>query len=189
MTGEIGENIKKMREMKKLSIEDLSEKSGVNKNQIKTIEEGGLIPSLTPLMKIAHALGVRLGTFMDDNLEDKPCHVKNGQTNKVIRFSGKTDNVDNSNLDFHPLGATKIDRNMEPFLIEFKPNNDEHPLNDHEGEEFIYVLEGELELTYGKETYQLNKGDSIYYDSIVPHDLHNNGDKKAKILAVVYAPL
>ena len=58
----------------------------------------------------------------------------------------------------------------------------------HEGEEFIYVFSGEVEIVYGAETYRLSVGDSIYYDSIVAHNVHCRGDRPAQILAVVYAP-
>ncbi len=65
---------------------------------------------------------------------------------------------------------------------------DRAELVTHKGQEFNYVLEGAIELAYGKETYTIAAGDSLYYDSIVPHHLHAAGDAPAKILAVVYAP-
>jgi quercetin dioxygenase-like cupin family protein len=58
----------------------------------------------------------------------------------------------------------------------------------HEGEEFIYVLSGEVEVLYGKDMYRLKTGDCIYYDSIVPHHVHSAGAAEARVLAVVYAP-
>ena len=61
-------------------------------------------------------------------------------------------------------------------------------LSTHEGEEFIYVLEGILEINYGKNTYILEEGDSIYYDSIVAHHVHAAADNTAKILGVIYTP-
>jgi quercetin dioxygenase-like cupin family protein len=61
-------------------------------------------------------------------------------------------------------------------------------MSAHEGEEFIYVFSGELEIRYGTETYRLAEGDSIYYDSIVAHHVHCGGDRPAQFLAVVYAP-
>ena len=56
------------------------------------------------------------------------------------------------------------------------------------GEEFIYVLRGRMEISYGKNTYLLEEGDSIYYDSIVPHHVHGYQGEAAQILAVVYTP-
>ena len=63
-----------------------------------------------------------------------------------------------------------------------------HSLSSHEGEEFVYVLNGEIEIEYGKDLYVLEPGDSVYYDSVVPHQLRCHGDVAARILAVVYAP-
>jgi quercetin dioxygenase-like cupin family protein len=78
---------------------------------------------------------------------------------------------------------------MEPFVIELHPSSaKEIVLSAHEGEEFIFVLAGEVEISYGKETYRLEQGDSIYYDSIVSHNVHCKSDTDARILAVVYTP-
>ena len=78
----------------------------------------------------------------------------------------------------------------EPFLIDVAPSEDgvDFVLSTHEGEEFIYVLEGILEINYGKNTYILEEGDSIYYDSIVAHHVHAAADNTAKILGVIYTP-
>lgn len=77
---------------------------------------------------------------------------------------------------------------MEPFLIDVELHSDDFELSSHEGEEFIYVLKGEIEVIYGQEKYRLGEGDSIYYDSVVPHHLHAAGENDARILAVVYTP-
>ena len=78
---------------------------------------------------------------------------------------------------------------MEPFVIDVQPSEEkDFKLSAHEGEEFIYVMSGEVEIAYGKETYSLQEGDSIFYDSIVKHHVHGAPGKSAKILAVVYIP-
>ena len=79
---------------------------------------------------------------------------------------------------------------MEPFVIDIRPDEaQDFKLSAHEGEEFIYVLEGTIEIAYGKNVYELNQGDSIFYDSIVKHHVHGAPGKAAKILAVVYIPI
>ena len=185
----IGQKIKNFRQDRKLSVQQLAELSGSSVELIESIENGKLLPSLTPLMKIARALGVRLGTFLDDQLQTAPALVRAGKPETVVRFSGKNTKSQDSALDFFPLASHKKDRHMEPFLIDVHPaKQNDQPLSSHEGEEFIYVLKGKIEIFYGKEKYLLNTGDSIYYDSIVPHDLHAAQNQDAKILAVVYAP-
>jgi quercetin dioxygenase-like cupin family protein len=79
---------------------------------------------------------------------------------------------------------------MEPFIVEIEPTKDsDYILSSHEGEEFIYVLEGSIEINYGKNIYQIEKGDTIYLDSIVAHNIHAAKNQPAKILAVIYAPV
>jgi quercetin dioxygenase-like cupin family protein len=79
---------------------------------------------------------------------------------------------------------------MEPFVIHIEPVKEgvDFVLSTHEGEEFIYCIEGIVEIKYGKKKYLLEEGDSIYYDSIVAHHVHAAGEEGAKILAVVYTP-
>ncbi len=184
----LGGKIRQLREMREMSVEQLAEQSHCHVDLLRHMEDGDLVPSLTPLMNISRALGVRLGTLLDDEPHDGPLLVKAGQSPNIVHFSGKDPEAKKSNLDFYSIGAGKKDRHMEPFLIDVQPRNGEHPpLSSHEGEEFIYVLEGQIEINYGKTDYILEAGDSIYYDSVVPHDVHARGGT-ARILAVVYAP-
>ena len=186
----VGSKIKAIRESKNLSIEEISESSGLSKEQIISIEEGQNLPSLGPLIKIARALGVRLGTFMDDNdaLGPVVCRAADRERASSISFSnGATDA--RKHMEYHPLAQQKAGRHMEPFVIDINPEDTpEFQLSAHEGEEFIYVMQGEVEIVYGKEKYTLMAGDSIYYDSIVKHHLHGALGKSAKILALVYIP-
>lgn len=184
----VGSKVTQIRESRKLSIEMLSERTEISVDSIKQIESGAMIPSLTPLIKIARVLGVRLGTFLDDAEKIGPVVSLAGERAKVTRFSDKG-GAAKSDLDFYSLAADKTGRHMEPFIIDIYPSSaTEAHQSAHEGEEFIYCLSGEVEISYGKEVYILKDGDSIYYDSIVPHNVHCKGDVPAKILAMVYAP-
>lgn len=189
MTNEdFGKKIKDVRERQNMSIEELAEKSGVKQEVLEAMEAGEVIPSLTPLTKMARALGVRLGTFLDDTPELGPVVTRNGVTENSLYFSGREDVTNSSNLEFHSLGAGKIDRNLDPFMIDISYEDTEKELSSHEGEEFIYVLEGEIEVQYGKDTFKIGPGDTIFYDSAVPHHLHASTSEGAKILAVLYTP-
>ncbi|OQD59175.1 transcriptional regulator [Methanobrevibacter arboriphilus JCM 13429 = DSM 1125] len=185
---EIGAKIKNLRESQEIKKEELSKETNVSLDLINSIENGDVVPSLTPITKIAKALGVRLGTFLDDAPQNGPLIVKNGETNSVVYFSGEENQTDVSALEFHSLGAGKNDRYMEPFIIDVHTEDGEFNLSSHEGEEFIYVLEGEIEVKYGQDSFIVSKGDSIYYDSIIPHHLHSYNGEVSKILAVVYSP-
>lgn len=185
----IGAKVKLVRENRKLSVEDVSERTNLSVEQINSIENGSLVPNLTPLIKIARVLSVRLGTFMDDDENLGPVVTRAQEKTEVTRFSDRG-NAINSDLDFYTLAHNKAGRHMDPFVIDIFPSSEEEvKLSTHEGEEFIYVLEGKIQINYGKDTYELNKGDSIYYESIVPHHLHSAGKENAKILAVIYTPV
>ena len=186
----VGAKIKGLRETKNLSIEEIAERSGLTVEQINSIENDVNLPSLGPLIKIARALGVRLGTFMDDNdaLGPVVCRAADREKDNSISFSnGATDA--RKHMEYHPLAQQKAGRHMEPFVIDINPEESpEFQLSAHEGEEFIYVMQGEFEIVYGRDTYILKEGDSIFYDSIVKHHVDGAPGKSAKILAVVYIP-
>ena len=186
----IGSKIKSIRETKNLSLEEIAESSGLSTEQIMSIESDENLPSLGPLIKIARALGVRLGTFLDDSdaLGPVVCRAADRERDSSISFSnGATDA--RKHMEYHPLAQQKAGRHMEPFVIDINPSDkQDFQLSAHEGEEFIYVMQGEVEIVYGKETYSLQEGDSIFYDSIVKHHVHGAPGKSAKILAVVYIP-
>ena len=201
----IGAKIKSIRESKQLSTQEVSERSGLSIEQIERIEGNIDFPSLAPLIKIARVLGVRLGTFLDDQSELGPviCRKKDSNDTNSIGFSNN-DSKARKHMEYHSLSQDKSGRHMEPFLIDVAPSEEgvDFVLSTHEGEEFIYVLEGVLtyylngqenvlypgEINYGKNTYILEEGDSIYYDSIVAHHVHAAADNTAKILGVIYTP-
>jgi transcriptional regulator with XRE-family HTH domain len=184
----VGTKIAQIRSARELTQAQLAEVSGQPEALIAEIENGALIPSLGPLLKIARALGVRLGTFLDDVEHIGPVVSRKGALTKSVRFAGQG-RVASGELEFYALSLDKSGRHMEPFLIEVQPSLDEDvSLSSHEGEEFIFVLNGRIEVTYGREVHQLGEGDSIYYDSIVLHNVRALGDEPARLLAVIYAP-
>ncbi len=184
----VGEKIKSLRESKNISREDLAERSGLSVEQVTSIEEDVNLPSLAPLIKIARVLGVRLGTFLDDSSDLGPVITRKTDKIDSISFSNNS-SESRKHMDYFALSKAKSGRHMEPFIIDIaSADNLSFTSSSHEGEEFIFVLEGTIEINYGKETYTLNAGDSIYYDSIVAHHVHAYQGADAKILAVVYAP-
>ncbi|MDR2389776.1 MAG: XRE family transcriptional regulator [Tannerellaceae bacterium] len=186
----IGSKIKNIRETQQLSVEEVAERSGLSVEQIERIENNTNFPSLAPLIKIARTLGVRLGTFLDDHSELGPviCRKNASRTESGINFSHHAAST-HKHMEYHSLSQDKAGRHMEPFLIDIAPSkNADFILSTHEGEEFIYVLAGIVEINYGKQTYVLEEGDSIYYDSIVAHHVHAYNGSPSRILGIVYTP-
>lgn len=189
-TNQIGEKISSLCEFKNITMEELSERTGLATEQIDRIINNIDIPSLAPLIKIARALGVRLGTFLDDqNNGNGPVICRKMDSSDTISFSNNAVDA-RKHMAYHSLSRSKSDRHMEPFIIDIAEKKDNRfSLSSHEGEEFIMVMQGVLEVSYGNETYILEEGDTIYYDSIVPHHVHTFEGQAAKILAVIYTPI
>lgn len=186
----IGEKIRSIRQSKSISIEELAQRSGLSLEQIVGIEEDKHFPSLAPLIKIARVMGCRLGTFLDD--QDDLGAVVSRKKDRTSCISFSHDNASSQrHMEYYSLSKSKSGRHMEPFIIDVCPTKDgsDFLVSTHEGEEFIFCLEGIIEINYGKSTYILEEGDSIYYDSIVPHHVHAADEHGAKILAVVYTPV
>lgn len=186
--GKVSSRINKLMQEKNISIDELQERTGLNRDFLNMIcEEKEIDPALGPLLKISRSLGVRLGTLLDDQVSTDPLIVRCDQQKEEL--STLPDKDKPAPLKFFSLGRGKTDRHMEPFFIEIFPESaKEKKLSSHEGEEFIVVTSGEIEVIYGKEVHRLKQGDSIYYNSVVPHCVSCVSDDKATIYAVLYIP-
>lgn len=186
MDKKVGERIRAFREKQNLSLADMAGRTGLEEAFLSAVETQDLYPSLGPLLKIARALGVRLGTFLDDHVSRDPLVVRLGE--RTQEMSMHADGSEPASHTYYSLGKGKTDRHMEPFFIEMAPEPEEaKTLSSHEGEEFIVVVSGQVELVYGREKTVLNPGDSIYYNSVVPHNLAAF-EGPASIYAVLYFP-
>jgi len=184
----VTDKIKTLCADKNISVEELAEGAGLTVEQIQLIYNSRLIPSLSSLIKIARALGVRLGTFLDDSENFGPVVNRSADKLQAATFSSQLSTA-NTHMDFFSLASRKAGRHMEPFLIDIKPTAEgEKVFSSHEGEEFLFVLSGSVLVKYGKEQFILEEGDSIYYDSIVDHLVTNSNDQPAQILGIVYSP-
>lgn len=184
-----GTKIRTLREERNLSIQDLATNANLDVQQLQLIENEEVAPSLGVLIKISRALGVRLGTFLDDQVKSGAVISRKGDEEESVSLSSREASK-HEKLAFFSLARQKADRHMEPFIVEIKPGKPTNPhASTHEGEEFMYVLDGSIRVEYGKEEYILNAGDSIYIDSVIKHQVYSADDKTAKVLAVVYLPL
>lgn len=184
----IGEKISSLRTLKKIDAQVLAEKAGLSSEQLALIESGITIPSLGVLIRITRALGIRLGTLLDDATEEGPAVTRADEHKSTSSFS-TNENTNREHLTFFSLAPNMTGRNMEPFLIDIVPDGKDHiTQSSHEGEEFLYVLEGTITVHYGNKLIELKKGDSIYLDSIVSHLVTTNSEK-ARILGIVYVPV
>lgn len=184
----IGRKISTLRLLKKIALEDLAIKTGLSVEQLNSIESGSSIPSLGVLIRLTRAMGIRIGTILDDTVKEGPAVIRSDEHQSTLSFS-TSDDENREHLTFFSLAPNKTGRHMEPFIIDIVPNEKREPSkSSHEGEEFIYVLEGTITVHYGSDVFELEKGDSIYLDSIVNHLVTTNINK-ARILGIVYVPV
>lgn len=183
-TGKIARGL---REQKGLSIEAMAKKTGLSPDQLVQIEEGKISPALGVLIKISKALEVKVGTLMGEEPKQSFMIVRKDEMGKHPHPVSKESL--GYGYTYFTLGQEKKDRKMEPFLVTIEPRTTEiEKVSVHEGEEFIYVLEGELEIDLDQNKEVLSPGDSIYYDGSIPHFLKCHGDIPTKIVAVIYVP-
>jgi mannose-6-phosphate isomerase-like protein (cupin superfamily) len=154
---------------------------------IEAVEDGRMAPSISPLARIARALGVRLGTLVDGAEHPGPAIDRAQDRQVVARFADYHNASENGTTEYCGLATAKSDRHFDPFLLTLQPNTVRR-LSSHEGEEFLFVLSGKIVVEYGKERHVLNTSDSIYFDSVVPHSVATVGEVPARVLTIIYCP-
>jgi len=166
----------------------LAELTGLTKGYISRIEKADKAPPFSTLSKISNALNASLyKDILSPDTPDSKVQDSEPETICIVRKNGRERILGNRLRGHHyeALAHKRIGKNMEPFLIE--SGFDEPVLFSHEGEEFLFAIEGSHEFTYGNRKYVLHEGDSVYFDSAIPHGGRSIGEKKAKLLAVMYS--
>jgi transcriptional regulator with XRE-family HTH domain len=180
----VGQRMRIVRQEKGLTTEDVGQRTGLSPTYVDKIEADELSPPLGVLIRIAKALDMRLGRFISTG-EVKPFTVVRKHERRIVsRYTSAQG--DQYGYTYESLAPDKKDRHMEPFMITLVPSGAKKDLSTHAGQEFIYVLEGAMEVILEEHKDVLHPGDSIYYDSSVPHLVRCHGDKETVILAVLY---
>ncbi len=181
--GKLGARISKYREQLGLTPEQLAINAGLDLGLLLDIENDKIYPSIGNIIRLSRALGQRVGTFMDDQYKADPIVTRAGEVEEETASHRGA----KGHYHYFPLGKGKTDRHMEPLFITID-EGEEQMLSSHEGEEFIIVVSGKIIMKYGKEETILEKGDSVYYNSVVPHFI-GAVDGPAEIYAVLYVPI
>ncbi len=179
----LGDRIRKAREMRGLTVSDLSSRTGISVETLERIESNEMIPPLGELIKLGKAVEMKMGYFISPGVE-KPMTVVRSDSRPAVSRYGKR-RSEQYGYFYESLAPEKANRFMEPFLITMVPT-DVTELSSHDGQEFIFVLEGEMKAQVGDQVEVLRAGDTVYYDSSCPHLVKCVGDRPAKILAVLY---
>lgn len=182
---DLGNQVRNLRNKRSLTLQDLADLTGLSKPNLSQIENNFVTPPIATLLKIATALGVPIGYFFQEAPQQRNMIV----VRKEDRYGVvKGPHISHIGYQYEPLAYPKIDKSMEPFIVVMEEREaSDIVFNNHSGEEFLYVLDGKLEFCYGDNRVILEEGDSLYFDSIVPHG-YRGIDGSARTLVVIYRP-
>lgn len=173
----IGKKLKNLRIKKDLTLEDLADRSSLSKGFLSQLERGLTSPALDTMHDILEALGTDFATFF-----------KNSENNQKV-YTEKDYAIKKSNgytIEWLVLNAQKND--SEPIRLTLKNNSESEEVEPFDGEHFIYVLDGEVSISYGTETFNLKKGQTFYSlaDKIVK--IKNCLNKNSKVIWTTTPP-
>jgi transcriptional regulator with XRE-family HTH domain len=183
---DIGRKVREIREKQQLTVMDMAAKTGLPRSALAEIESGGVTPPVSVLLKIAKAVNVGMAYFFQDTaVKDKISVTRKDRRIRIKRrphhHEGEVDYI------YESLETGKPDKHMEPFFVEFQPmETGEMIFSTHEGEEFLYLLDGKLEFRSHERTEILNPGDAIYFESDISHAFRGLDNKKAKAIVVLW---
>lgn len=187
MSTAIGQRIRRMREAQALSREEVGALVGVEPDRLASFEDGHGIPSVGVVIKLARVLGSRV----DGLLHGRASASSHPLTVCRAGDGGTADEQEDTEQGYRyrSLGGPGAPgQGMEPLLITFLPGVAETRPIAHDGQEFVYVLEGEVELLHDGERRTLRPGDSVYLDSTKPHLFRAIGDGPSRAVGVVWSP-
>lgn len=179
---EIGERIRKLREEKGLSVDELANLTGFDVELLSNIETNKVQPQLGTVIKLSKALDSAFSRLVS-GVGDKLYSITRKNEQKIV--SRSTSQKGKKQIyTYRSLAPEVQGRHMEALIVQLEENPDEE-MSVHEGEEFIYVIEGVAVLKIGEDRFELEPGDSVYYLSTTPHQIASKTGK-ATILAVLY---
>jgi transcriptional regulator with XRE-family HTH domain len=179
---EIITKIQTLRKSKRMTLEQLAKRTGLTKGYLSQIENSSKAPPFSTLDKIAYALGVDITSFFvnhESEQEDTSITIVHPEERKKIAPGGLR-----RGYGYESLAYKKAGKNMEPYLITVDSKSS--GTFKHDGEEFLFVLDGGMEFNYGGRRHQVKTGDSIYFDSGIEHSGRALGGSKVKMLCIIF---
>jgi transcriptional regulator with XRE-family HTH domain len=177
----IGERIRRLRLKKSMGLVEMGKHTGLSASFLSQLETGRVVPTLRNLARIAMVFSKDLSYFF----EAEP-HALFRIHRRDERVRLPQTGVDVPSYFFESLGYMVPDRDMDPYFAEFVPlGKDVEPkAHLHPGAEFLYVMDGELELRHGDQVCTLEAGDAVYFDANTPHSYQCAGKKPAGAIIV-----
>ena len=176
----IGQKIRSMREKKRITLDDLSDRTGLQVSRLTGIEEGVGFAPVGDILKIARALTIDPGEL----LQGEKDREKELEKRRIRDFKQREEAY-----QYEVLTPQAKNSHLRAFKVSIPPRS-EHPgvKYQHEGEEFVYTLKGEVDIQVGQKKYHLKKDESVHFDSGIRHLLKNPGNSTAILIVTIYTP-
>ena len=170
--------LKRLRQERGMTLEEVATRAGLTRGWLSKVENFRMTPSLQALAKISAALDVPMSQIFE-GIDSRPALTVTRKGEGVVMRRDE----EVSKIVYASLASARGDRNMDPFVLTVPPDDD-RPLFDHGGEEFLLVLEGSITLDYGSESHAMDAGDSAYFEAETPHRVVCTSRTPARVLCV-----
>lgn len=174
--------LRALRRQHRLSLEQLAQRSGLTKSYLSKVERGISEPSISTVLKLAQAYDVgvaRLVGDVEDGQDESISVVRHNEREKLVRHG------ESAGYNYEAIAGARLVKAMDPFIVHPPRPSQERPVSQpHAGEEFMFVLKGSVNIEIGDQVFDLNQGDSIYFDSELPHRTYTTSDEDAEVLVV-----
>lgn len=181
----IGARLRQLRRSRAITLDRLAAETGFTKSYLSKIENGVNVPPIGTLARISQALATDIAFFFqgDDapvggDGDPRVCCVRASERQPVVRGGSSF------GYDYESLAHKKLHKRMEPFVMTFPSHISREVFFEHSGEEFIFVLAGRVEFEIGEYKYLLETGDSLYFDSSIPHRGRSIGDEARALVTI-----
>ena len=172
----VGEKIKKARQRKKITLDQVANDTGCSIDYLKQIESGKTMPPVGTLLQISRALEIDSGLLLKEEAS-------------AVESRAKAYKKRTKNYAYTTLTPGAENKHLKAFRVAVDPMKDHKGVGyQHEGEEFAFVLAGDVEITVGDHVNRLKTGESLHFNAGIRHKLRNIGKKKAELLVVIYTP-
>src|SRR4030042_789933 len=176
----LGEKVKDLRLQKRYTLRQVAGHTGLSIALLSQIENNAVSPPVATLLRIARALDVNIGHFFrKEESKEKAVVVRKNERREAFRR--RYAQQGEGGYTYEALAYTKNAKHMEPFLVEFEPKKKEElTFLNHRGGEFLFLFRGHLAFHYDQDEIVLDSGDSLYFDSGVPHAFRALRGKQAQ---------
>ena len=165
-----------------MTLDQLADAAGLTKSYISKVERGLSVPSISTALKIAGTFDLSVGQLLGETQYDDAISIVRRDERPSFMRGGSA-----SGYDYEMLAPSKRFKTMEPFIMRPPLKFQDDRRFEHGGQEMIFVLSGAIELSFGGQSYKLNSGDCVYFDSHVPHRSRSLNGKAAQALVVTTA--